>query len=284
MNLAPTPTAALLAALLAVTSAFATPASPLRPPDHADVVFARTPQRDLALDIYLPDNIPNPPLLVYVHGGGWRQGNAKDVPFLFLLREGYAIASIRYRFSHEAPFPAQLEDTQAAIAWLRGHGRAHGYNGGRIALIGGSAGAQLAMLAGCTADDRTGPILAVVSFFGPSDFLLRSRTQPDSNNPGSTTHGLLGGPPAAKEDLARAASPAFHVTAHAPPLLIFHGEADKVVLPDQSERMAEAYRAAGRPVTTHYKAGAGHTTGDFEDDTSRKLLLEFLGTQLKTRR
>lgn len=250
-------------------------------PDIENLVYGKTPRRELTLDLYLPKVSGRPPLLVYIHGGGWRGGNPKDVPFLHLLDEGIAVASIRYRFSQEARFPAQIDDVKSALSWLRENANTHGYDSSRVALAGGSAGAHLAMLAGCTTDEKTGPVRAVVSFFGPADFLLRARTQPDNaNKPGSTTHGLLGGAPLDDEELAKSASPAFHVNAKSPPLLIFHGDADRTVLRDQSERMAAAYRAASRPVMTHFKPEAAHAIADFQDAESRKLLVDFLNQYL----
>ena len=268
-------------ALLLIAAGAITWAQSIRLPDHADVVFARTPQRELTLDMYIPAGASHPPLLVYIHGGGWKGGNPKKVPFLPLLEEGYALASIRYRFSQEAPFPAQIEDVKAALAWLREHAESYGVDASRIGVIGGSAGAHLAMLVGVTADEKTGPLRAVVSYFGPADFLLRAQTQPKSTNAaGSTVFDLLGGTPAEKEDLARQASPAFHVEPHAPPLLLFHGTKDWVVLLDQSQRMVEAYKEAGRPAMLHVKQGAGHKIEDFLDEKHYKLLIDFLQEHL----
>ena len=252
-----------------------------RPPDHEDIVFARRPQRDLTLDIYLPASTTNPPLVIYIHGGAWKRGSPKNIPVLDLLDDGIAVAGIVYRFSSEARFPAQLDDVKAAIAWLRGNAARLGFDGSRIALLGLSAGGHLAMLAGCTADGQTGPIRAIVSFYGPSDFILRARTPPaNTDQPGNAIYELLGGPVLSDPDLARAASPAFQVGPDAPPLLIFHGTKDTVVLPDQSERMAAAYREAGRPVELRIKPGARHKMDDFSALEDRNALRTFLTKHL----
>jgi len=273
------------AALSAVCALLATDLSAQdskpRHPDHEDIVFARRPQRDLMLDVYLPASTTNPPLIIYVHGGGWKRGNPKNVPVLDLLDDGIAVAGIGYRFSSEARFPAQLEDVRAAIAWLRGNAARLGFDGERMALLGLSAGGHLAMLAGCTADAQTGPIRAIVSFYGPSDFILRAQTPPaNTDQPGNAIYELLGGPVLSNPDLARAASPAFQVGPDAPPLLIFHGTKDTVVLPDQSERMAAAYREAGRPVELRIKPGARHKTDDFSAPGDRNALRTFLTKHL----
>lgn len=273
------------AALSAVCALMATDLSAQdskpRHPNHEDIVFARRPQRDLTLDVYLPAGTTNPPLVIYIHGGGWKRGSPKNVPVLHLLDDGIAVACISYRFSSEARFPAQLDDVQAAIAWLRGNAARLGFDGERMALLGLSAGGHLAMLAGCTADAQTGPIRAIVSFYGPSDFILRGRTPPaNTDQPGHPIHELLGGPVLSNRGLARAASPAFQVGPDAPPLLIFHGTKDTVVPPAQSERMAAAYREAARPVELRLKPGAKHKTDDFSTPEDRNALRTFLAKHL----
>ena len=252
-------------------------------PTHSDLVYKTTPQRPLALDLYMPEGAPPPPLLIYIHGGGWKDGSPKNPPLRHLLGEGFAIASISYRFSQEAKFPAQLEDVRDAAAWLVANAPNFGYDASKIALVGGSAGGHLAMLAGSSLARDSFPVSAVVSFFGPSDFILRSQTQPSkTEEAGGSVFELLGGTPAQHPDVARAASPAMQVDETSPPLLLFHGTEDKVVYADQSERMAAAYREAGRPVELIIKAGAGHKISDFEDPANRSKLLDFLTTHLRS--
>lgn len=253
-----------------------------RPPDHAGIVFAERENRPLTLDLYLPDAPRPAPLVVFIHGGGWRGGSPRQVePLLFLGDEGFAVASISYRFSHEARFPAQLEDVREALCWLASHGHRLGFDPDRMALVGASAGGHLAMLAAVAPEVGSPPIRAVVSYFGASDFLLRAKSQPGPvNNPRGSVYELLGGPLADREALAREASPAFHVSPSTPPLLLFHGTADRVVLADQSERIAQACQAAGRPVTLRIKKDAGHSLSDFSDPESRAALRDFLTQHL----
>lgn len=272
-------TQALRLALLLASSAPAPLAA--QQPTHADLIFKSTPQRLLTLDLYLPEGVPNPPLVVYIHGGGWKDGSPKNPPLRHLLVEGFALASISYRLSHEAKFPAQLEDVCDAVAWLVASAPKFGYDASRIALIGGSAGGHLAMLGGITLARDSLPVRAVVSYFGPSDFFLRAQTQPSkTEEPGGSVYELLGGTPGQLPEVARAASPALQVDAQSPPLLIFHGTGDNVVHADQSESMAAAYRAAERPVTLVLKTGAGHKISDFEDPDDRRRLREFLKARL----
>lgn len=254
-------------------------------PTHADLIYKTTPQRPLTLDLYLPEGAANLPLVIYIHGGGWKDGSPKNPPLRHLLGEGFAMASISYRFSHEAKFPAQLEDVRDAVGWLVANAPKFGYDPSRIALVGGSAGGHLAMLGGISLARDSLPVRAVVSFFGPSDFILRSRTQPGkTQKPGGSVYELLGGTPAEHPEAARAASPAMQVDEHSPPLLLFHGTGDKVVYLDQSERMAAAYRDAGRPVELLIKEEAGHKISNFADPTDRTKLREFLASHLMTQK
>jgi acetyl esterase/lipase len=256
-------------------------AAAAREPTFSDIVYKVTPERSLTLDLYLPAGRTNTPAVVFMHGGGWRNGNPKMIPQQLLTNGTIAVASVGYRFSQEARFPAQLEDVQDALAWIRSNAHRYGIDPDRIALAGVSAGAHLAMLAGSKTDRTTGPVRAVVSYFGASDFLLRAETQPKmTDEPGSIVFELLGGPPKASPALAKEASPAWQVGPDSPPLLIFQGSADPYVLPDQATRMAEAYEAAGRPVLLQMKAGAAHDTADFEDQSSRQALRDFLREHL----
>lgn len=161
----------LLALLVAVPAA-------AQQPTHPDLVFKSTPQRLLTLDLYIPEVASDPPLVIYIHGGGWSGGSPKNPPLRHLLDEGFAMAAISYRFSQEAKFPAQLEDVRDAVAWLVANARKFGYDASRIALIGGSAGGHLAMLAGCALASEALPVRAVISFFGPADFFFARRPSP----------------------------------------------------------------------------------------------------------
>ena len=105
-----------------------------------DLVFAEVDGRELLLDLYLPQASKPPPLIVYVHGGAGHTGSKDSMPLTALLGEGYAIASVDYRLTPEAPFPAQVHDIKAAIRFLRGNQDRYPYDGRRVAIAGSSAG------------------------------------------------------------------------------------------------------------------------------------------------
>lgn len=260
----------------------------------ADIPFLETPERTLKLDLYVPKDISSPPLVVFIHGGSWLKGSHKQAPFRWLVDEGFAVASISYRFSTEAIFPAQIQDCKAAIRWLRANAPEYGYNAEKIAVIGVSAGAQLAMLLGATTDvpelegklgehlDQSTQVSAVVSYFGASDFLLRARTQPQRTNlPGSVVYQLLGSAPADNEAQARLASAAYQVTQKSAPLLVFHGTADKTVLPDQSERIVKVYTELGQEVKFISIEGGSHALPSIVSDETNSELLRFLKSHLQ---
>ena len=94
---------------------------------HGDLVYAEVDGSPLRLDLYLPDNTERPPLVVWIHGGGWRGGSKEKPAIREVVRHGYALASIQYRFTDVAIFPAQIHDCKAAIRWLRAHADQYGY-------------------------------------------------------------------------------------------------------------------------------------------------------------
>ena len=109
-------------------------------------MFAEVDGRELLLDLYLPWASKPPPLIVYVHGGAWRTVSKDSMPLTALLGEGYAIASVDYRLTPEAPFPAQVHDIKAAMRFLRGNQDRYPYDGRRVAIAGSSAGGHLARI------------------------------------------------------------------------------------------------------------------------------------------
>ena len=219
--------------------------------------------RPLLLDLYLPPAGPDPaPLVVFMHGGGWLRGDRAMVgpgfaawrpgPLARLAADGFAVASVDYRLSGEARFPAQLEDVAAAVEWLTGHAGEYGFDAGRIVLWGESAGAHLAALLGLRSPAPTG-VRGVVDWYGPADL---TALQEQVGAAGALTDDpldtrearLLGAPVATVPELARAASPISHVRAGAPPFLIAHGTADRAVPLRQSEALAAALAEAGADV------------------------------------
>jgi acetyl esterase/lipase len=137
-------------AVLAVLFASGQPAGSAEPARHLiDINYARIDGRNLALDLHLPAGSRNPPLVVYVHGGAWRAGSKAEYPE-FLVARGYAVASVEFRSSTDAHFPADVQDIKAAIRFLRAKAREYGYRTDRIAIAGSSSGGHLAALVGTT--------------------------------------------------------------------------------------------------------------------------------------
>ena len=231
------------------------------------IVFAeREGFRALELDVYRPSEPGQGPdglrpLLVYVHGGGWRVSHRSRPPretrewsrgvFERLTDAGFVVAAPDYRLSGEALFPAQLEDALEALRWLQANAGDLGVAPRRTYLWGASAGGNLAALAALVADAP--PVAGVVCWYPVTDLPALDRDATDSYE----AH-LLGGPIGQHLDLARAASPVTHVHGGAPPFLLQHGEADTWVPHEQSVHLADALRAAGKSVELETVPGADH--------------------------
>ena len=263
---------------------------------HRDIVFAEVDGQTLRLDIHIPEQAAeqatrNPPLVVWVHGGGWRAGSKNRPPIQKLTEQGYAVASISYRFTDVATFPAQIHDCKAAVRWLRGHAPQFGYDADRIAVAGGSAGGHLALLLGVSSGvdelegnvggnlEHSSRVQAIVDYYGPSDFVLRGRTQPDrAYTEKSGSFALLGGRKDGKlsADVEKFASPANYVSADDPPLLVFHGSDDEIVLLDQSQRIVELYKSANLDASLRVIDNAGHGGRQFFNGPHFTTLTEFL--------
>jgi acetyl esterase/lipase len=236
--------------------------------------------RPLELDLHLPADDAPAPLVVFLHGGGWRVGNRHSVgpayqdadptPFEQVAQAGIAVASVDYRLSGELVWPAQLHDAKAAVRWLRRRAPELGIDPDRIAAWGESAGGHLAELLGLTGDDpalegevgftgastRVGPVAA---WYSPSDVLtMAPDTGADPTDATTREALLLGAAPATVPERAAEASPVAHVSAAAPPFLLLHGRADTVVPAVQSRRMHDALAAAGADVELHTYEGADH--------------------------
>jgi acetyl esterase/lipase len=238
--------------------------------------------RPLTLDLIAPGSAGPYPVIVWIHGGGWFRGHytlsnriLQKMKFVdSLLDAGFAIARISYRLSGEARFPTQLHDCKAAVRYLRKHSGALGLDSTRFVAMGESAGGHLACLLGLTGGRSelegevgvTGPssaVHAVVDWYGPTDLLtmdaqgVPSGFQPH-DAPDSPEARLVGGPVQEVRDLTRAASPIAYVSPSAPPFLIQHGTADRIVSVGQGRALAQALERAGAHVTLKEIEGADH--------------------------
>ena len=243
------------------------------------------------LDLYLPEKKTGRlPLVVWIHGGGWTNGSKENPQAFWLTGRGYAVASINYRLSQHAVFPAQIEDCKAAIRWLKAHAEKYSIDPDHVGVWGASAGGHLVALLGTTAEvkelegtggnlDQSSRVQAVVDWFGPSDFV---HFDPQlSQRVNSVIEHLLGGPAAENEAKARRASPITYVSKDSSPMLIMHGDEDKTVPLDQSERLAAALKKAGAEVRLEVIHGNGHGGPGFNNPESCKMIESFFDRHLK---
>lgn len=236
----------------------------------ATCTYATVAGRGLQLDLHRPAAAAPLPVAVWIHGGGWRSGARRDCrPALQLIARHprFAVASLDYRLTGEAPWPAQLDDCRAALRWLREHGAEHGLDGTRLAVMGSSAGGHLAAMLGTTAAESGVPVAAVVDWYGPADLASPSDDPAIQRaiRPGAPIHALLGGTPQERPESARSASPVRFVDRADPPFLIIHGDADPVVPVAQSRALHAALAAAGAASELLEVPGGGHGGPAFSD-------------------
>lgn len=266
-----------------------------------------TGYRPLRLDLYLPPVTRAPgPVVVWIHGGAFMHGDRTALPpllererlFTRLPLAGLAVASIEYRLSSEACFPAQLEDVQAAVRWLRARHEELGLDPSRVAAWGESAGGYLAAFAGIAGragpggpalefGDQPADVTAVVDWYGPTDFAAMDRQAPadsqmrhdGSDSPESR---LIGAPVQERPDLVARADPCRWATRDAPPFLIMHGTRDRLVPFGQSELLAERLRELGVRVDFRPIEGADHVFDGYERGTELvEVAVSFLVRELR---
>jgi len=265
---------------------------------QCDIEYAAFDGGRLLLDHYLPKNVEQPPLVVWLHGGAWRRGSKDDMPLTRLIESGYAVASIDYRLSPVARFPAQIHDCKAAIRYLRANQAELGFDASRIAVAGASAGGHLAALVGTTNGneklestvgehpDVSSSVQAIIDYYGPTNFttILQQSTPHGLSVRVPALELLLGGQPKQKPELARLASPVDHVDAADPPLLIFHGDQDPQVPINQSHELHAAYKAHELPVQFEVVHGAAHGGEAFYDAERTAIVERFLEEHLRAER
>lgn len=241
-----------------------------------DIDYVGADNKRQMLDLYLPEAKSDQPrpLVVYIHGGGWENGSKDNAGVLFgLIKDRpYAGASVNYRLTNEATWPAQIHDCKAAIRWLRAHAKEHGIDAEKIAVFGISAGGHLVSMLGVTGGEKAlegelGPhrdqssrVTCVLDFCGPSNFLTfggkGSIINPD--DPKSALAKLVGGPVKDKQDVARNVSPVNHLSSDDAPFLIIHGDKDTIVPYAQAQEFDTAMEAAKLPATLLTGTGGGH--------------------------
>jgi acetyl esterase/lipase len=234
-----------------------------------DLEYAQVGEIRLLLDLFRPESAGQPlPLVVWVHGGAWSGGDKAANPALSLSARGYAVASINYRLSGVARFPAQIEDCRAAIRWLRANAGKYNIDPKRVGVWGSSAGGHLVALLGTAGDvakwdsaggsaDQSSRVQAVCDYYGPTD-LLAEKIPGKGRGAESPVGRLLGGPVDEHKDEAAQANPINYVSPDDPPFLIFHGEQDDTVPIEQSELLEAALKKAGVESTFVRVKNAGH--------------------------
>ncbi|MEF2979010.1 alpha/beta hydrolase [Subtercola sp. YIM 133946] len=294
-----------------------TPAAPVGARSWWGLVYsAIAGYRELELDVHVPTGHPSPVgLVVWMHGGAWLFGSRVNLPeywpegslFQSLIDAGLAVASIDYRHSREAPFPAQLHDAKAAVRYLRAFADDFGIDPDRIGVWGESAGGHLAALVALTGDIAelegddgiVGPssaVSAIVDFYGVSNLvtmpsLLESFppewiTQLEAMGgdlPPDPMQVLLAGSPLPEAQRATSASPVTWISPNAPPFLLVHGDADTVVPHAQSTELHERLTASGIPVELVTVAGADHVFVGADPVPLIELGTAFLRRHLGTR-
>jgi len=259
-----------------------------------DLTFALNGKTALQLDLYLPDTTKPIGLIIWVHGGAWRAGSRKDVDLRGLVARGWAMASVDYRLSPVARFPAQVHDIKAAVRFLRAHATDYDLPPFRFVIAGSSAGAHLAALVGVTNGNadleghegfftgQSSAVQAIVDLYGASDLttILNQSTPLGLSVRVPALDLLLGGQPDTVADLASLASPVFHVDQSDPPLLLEHGDQDPQMPINQAHELQGAYEKLGLPVLFKVMHGSGHGGAAFTDEANLALIDTFLRTHL----
>lgn len=225
------------------------------------------------LDLWLPPGTLGHntlyPLVVFIHGGAWESG---DKSFMYFQNQfnksGYAVASINYRLTREAIFPAQIEDCKMAIGWLRAHAKIFKIDPDRIGVWGVSAGGHLAALIGTTSDVEnshwqppsgiSSSVQAVCDWCGPTDFTTIAQQSGPNYVLSRAVRQLLGGSPEEMPEMAKEASPVTHVHRGCPPFLIMHGKKDTIVPIEQSKELASSLKSAKSNVVLEIIPSASH--------------------------
>ena len=252
--------------------------------EYKQVLFKNVEDHGLFMDIFVPEDTENPPLIMWVHGGGWNALNRNWCLVTPQLQRGYAVASVDYRYCDEAPFPEVMRDLKDALLFLKKHGTEYGYDASKIIASGDSAGGHLssvlAVSAGNSDWEQPGEdysVQALVDFCGPVSFTALVPSEPGDRSPVGrvTWHALDDKGIRAK---AAEASAETYINGKEPPVLILHGSEDPMVNPSQARAFRNALEAAGDAVHMYYVPGGKHgMSGELLDG----IVAEFLDYYIK---
>jgi acetyl esterase/lipase len=258
---------------------------------------------ELKMDIFPPEDQDNPaPLVIYVHGGGWTQGDKSEgIGLIFarrLVDAGYTFVSINYRLAPKYQFPAHIEDVRCAVRHLRAEAAQYNIDPERIGAIGGSAGGHLVALLGLvndppdwqperyleSYDDQSSRVAAVVDMFGPTGLSDQLQLSDSERANGEIVFGAAG----INDPVLTLYSPLTYVSVGDPPFLIIHGQEDDLVPPQQSKMLYQALEADGIPTELVWVANAGHglsRTGGGQPDPSlpklQRIVLDFFNRYMR---
>jgi acetyl esterase/lipase len=262
---------------------------------HGNIPYNNDTLKKHLLDIYLPPNAKGKlPLVILVHGGGWWANDKyADLGYMKsttadLINNGFALASIDYRFSTQAVFPAQIQDCNRAVSYLYDNADKYGFDKNRFVVLGWSAGGHLATMMGLSKNNKvldffmpnttqTFNFKAVIDFYGPTDLGILPGIE-DAKSPEGV---LIGAAPLARPDLAKIASPITYVDKNDPPFLIIHGEKDDMVSPKQSKLLHAWLNILGVSNELIIVKDAPHYGTMFDTEDIRKKILDFLKKELK---
>jgi len=260
----------------------------------ADLTYKQTEKMPLKLDLYLPEKPAGKlPVIVWVHGGGWNKGSKDRCPAVWMVTNGFAVASIQYRLSTEAQWPAQMDDCRDAIRWLRENASQHQLDARHIGVWGSSAGGHLVALMGTLdlpkSEKTSARVQAVCDWFGPSDLLTmpanivgNGRTEEDVAKSNGAI--LLGTPVYKVPDTAKLASALHQVSKGDAPFLIMHGDADPQVPLEQSTRLHEKLKETGIPSEYIIIKGGAHGGPLFNTPEVQQQVLKFFERELKPKK
>lgn len=244
-----------------------------------DTAYREIGDMTLYLDLFLPDSAEKPPLILWIHGGAWMMGDRKWCGIKDQAERGYAVASIDYRLSTTAPFPACIEDCKYALAFLRENADQYPVDFSRVCAAGDSSGGHLAALMGVSVghadwepEGADCSVQAVIDFFGPA---WLKHGHPQDIGERTVANALLGVSVASAKGLmaAAAASPVTYIDGTEPPFLILHGDQDDVNHIGQSRMLRDELEKHGRSVAMHTVFGGGH---GFSNPAAQAVVDDFL--------